>query len=178
MSDAGPGFRRTRRTRTDGALTRRAPAYKPGVLNTGDTVSFETTDLDGNPVSSAELFSESRITMVNLWATWCTPCKRELPDLAELAKEFEAKGCRIVGICTDANDESKVELAREILKDSGAEYLNLIAPEGVKEVLPTTSIPMSFFFDSEGRLVGEVKGARVDQYVPTLEAALEQLGQS
>ena len=89
VSDAGPGFRRTRRIRTDGALTRRAPAYKPGVLNTGDTVSFETTDLDGNPVSSAELFSGSRI-----------------------------------------------------------------------------------------RMVGEVKGARVDQYVPTLEAALEQLGQS
>ena len=158
-----------------GALTLSAPGVEQNSLKPGDAVSFETTDLDGNPVSSKELFAGSKVTMVNLWATWCHACKEELPALAELAKQFEKNGCQIVGICLDADEEGMDELAREILKQNGVDYLNLVPPEGVDDLFPTITFPTSFFFDSEGRMIGEpIRGAYVEQYLPALEAALGQ----
>ena len=103
------------------AFSFRSPIW-PKDLNIGDVIRFETTDLNGNPVSSEELFAESEVTMVNLWGTWCGPCKRELPELAVMAKEFEAQGCRVIGICNDAYAEDKLEKAKGLLQDAGAEY--------------------------------------------------------
>ena len=154
-----------------------APQIEQASLETDDVVSFETTDLDGNPVSSKDLFAGSKVTMINLWATWCAACKKELPELSELAKEFEKNGCQIVGVCLDADEEDMAEAAKEILKKNGVDYLNLVPPEGVDELFPTVSYPTSFFFDSEGRMLVEpVRGAYVEQYLPALNAALERLG--
>ena len=159
------------------ALTLCAPEYEMSKLETDDLVSFETTDLDGNPVNSKDLFAGSKVTMINLWATWCVACKKELPELSELAKEFEKNGCQIVGLCLDADEEGMDEVAKEILEKNGADYLNLVPPEDVLELLPAVSFPTSFFFDSEGRMIVEpVVGAHVDQYLPALNAALTQLG--
>ena len=159
------------------ALTPIVPVVDSSSLEIGDVVSFETTDLDGNPVNSKDLFAERKVTMINLWATWCFACKREMPELSELAKEFEEMDCQIVGICTDADEEDMVELAKEILRDNGVEYLNLAALEDIDKLLPAVSYPTSFFFDSEGRMVVEpVRGAFVEQYLPTLNAALEKIG--
>ena len=144
-----------------------APEAEPVSLEADDVVSFETTDLDGNPVNSKDLFAGSKVTMINLWATWCVACKKELSELNELAKEFEKNGCQIVGVCLDADEEGMDEVAKEILEQYGVEYLNLAPPEDVIELLPTVSFPTSFFFDSEGRMVVEpVRGALLDQYLP------------
>ena len=68
------------------------------------------------------------------------------------------------------------EVAKEILEKNGADYLTLVPPEDVLELLPTVSFPTSFFFDSEGRMIIEpIRGALLDQYLPALNAALEQL---
>ena len=161
------------------AVTLSAPEAKKNTLEVGDTVSFETTDLDGNPVNTNNLFAGSKVTMINLWATWCHACKKELPDLAELAKEFEKNGCQIVGICLDADEEGVPEQAREILKQNGVDYLNLVPPESVEDLLPTVSFPTSFYFDSEGRMLVEpIRGADVERYLPTLNTALESLSSS
>ncbi len=154
------------------ALTMSAPEW-PEELAVGEEISFETTDLDGNPVSGKELFADHKVTMINVWATWCGPCKRELPGLAQLADEFEKKGCQIIGICHDSAAEGKTELAKELLEAAGAGYLNLAAPEDVDDIFHMDSFPKSFFVDSEGRLlVDPVIGADVDGYPEVLEEAL------
>ena len=159
------------------ALTLSAPEMEQQKLEEGNAISFETTDLDFNPVSSKELFAENKVTMINLWATWCHACKMELPELAEIAKEYEGKGCRIVGICLDADEEGLEEEAKEILKEAGVEYMNLIPPEGVEDLLPSISLPMTYFFDSEGKMIFDpIRGAHVDEYRPALDAALKQGG--
>ena len=58
--------------------------------------TFETTDLAGNPISQ-ELFNQSDLTMVNIWATYCRPCLQEMPYLAELSVDFQDQ-MHIVGI--------------------------------------------------------------------------------
>ena len=81
----------------------------------GTVLQFETTDLDGNVVKSEELFAAHAVTMVNVWATWCGPCKAEMPELGELARRIEAEGrdAAIVGICSDADEEP--DACREVL---------------------------------------------------------------
>ena len=139
------------------------------------TVSFETTDLEGGEVKSNDLFKDSKITMINLWATWCGPCVKEMPDLAELSREYEKKGCRIIGICLDGAEEK--EEAIQILKDNGVEYLNLIPPDNIYDILPSSAIPTTYFVDSKGTILVNypIKGAAIDKYPKILDDLLEML---
>ena len=61
---------------------------------------FETVTLTGEPVTQ-EIFGEAKLTMVNIWATYCGPCIQEMPELAELAREYEDRGVQIVGLLSD-----------------------------------------------------------------------------
>ena len=151
-----------------------ADAARPGTK-----LTFETTDLEGNPVSSEEIFSGHTITMINLWATWCDPCKRELPALAEMAEDFEKQGCQIIGICLDAEDEETMADAREILEEAGADYLNIVPFEGREELLPNSVYPTTYFADENGIVLdGMVSGAMESMYPLTLAKLLASNGVS
>ncbi|MCM1342697.1 MAG: TlpA family protein disulfide reductase [Lachnospiraceae bacterium] len=67
------------------------------------TITFEAQDMEGNTVSSS-VFSGSRLTMVNVWATYCDPCLREMPGLGELAGEYDAEDFQIIGIISDVQE--------------------------------------------------------------------------
>ena len=143
-------------------------------LQAGDVISFDAAYLDGTPITGAELFKDHDVTMINLWATWCGPCKRELPELAKLGDELQGKNCQIIGICLDAAEDGKAQEAQAILDQAGVRYANLIAPANFVDVFPVGSIPTSFFVDSEGRiLVPSVVGAYVEQYPVSIDEALK-----
>ncbi len=145
-------------------------------VSVGDTFSFEATDLDGNKVSSTDLFSGHRITMINVWATWCGPCKRELPMLGELAKEFKEKGGQIVGFCLDADNDKHIGKAKEILTENGCSYINICPFDGSDDVFPTYSYPTTYFVDSEGRLLAEpIYGNDVEAYPAVFNECLEAM---
>ena len=146
-------------------------------LNSGKTVSaFETTDLDGVQVSVAELFAKNKLTLVNIWATWCGPCKNELPELAKLAKDLEAKGCQLIGICYDAADEETLAKARALLSAAGCDYLNLTPPKNLEWILPFRAYPTTYYIDSKGKIAAEATiGARVDEYERVVEEYLSTL---
>ena len=142
---------------------------------TGSRLVFETTDLEGKPVKSEEIFSGHAITMINMWATWCDPCKEELPALAEMAESYEKKGCRIIGLCLDAEDEETMAEARQILKEAGVSYLNIVPFEGRSELLPNKLYPTTYFVDENGTILdGTVYGAQLSKYPLVLEKLLSQ----
>lgn len=135
------------------------------LAESGKGIHFETTDLDGNPVDSADLFAGHPVTMLNLWATWCGPCIGELPELEKLNQEFLKDNCQIVGIVTDAENDEKINKAKEILAGKGVSYVNLASFEGLSDLLPQDSWPTSYFVDENGCLIGEpVAGARQEEY--------------
>ena len=157
-------------------LTLTAPAW-PETRKAGDQISFKTTDLAGNPVESEKLFSESKVTMINCWATWCSPCKRELPELGEMAKAYESEGVRIIGLCMDADSDEVAADAEELLRDTGAEYLNLRCTEEIETLFRLRAYPTTFFVDSEGKILApQIEGAYPDRYRETLTACLAGLG--
>ena len=102
-------------TQTEGETTQSADTAQPGILSV-----FTAQDLQGNGVNQ-EILAGKKLTMVNVWATFCGPCINEMPDLGALAQEYADKGVQIVGLLSDANasdgsvSASQVELAQEIV---------------------------------------------------------------
>ena len=118
--------------------------------------SFAATDLDGQSVDQG-IFSGYALTMVNVWATFCGPCIQEMPDLGELAAEYQEKGVRNVGLVSDVLDadgnlsKDQVETAREIVESTGANYLHLLPSEDLFGILNQISaVPTTFFVDERG----------------------------
>ena len=129
----------------------------------GTILQFETSDLDGNVVKSEELFAAHELTMINIWATWCNPCKAELPVLGELARRLEAEGkdAAIVGICNDADEEP--DTCREILDESDVDYLNLLPFEDIYEKVYLSKLPTTIFVNRDGViLVPPIEGVPAD----------------
>ena len=142
----------------------------------GASLSFTATTFDGEAVSSADLFAGHKVTMINLWATWCYYCVEEMEALEQLSREFEAEGCQIIGLCLDAADPDGAQNAQNLLAQKGVTYPNFVAPANVARLLPYTGIPTSYFVDSEGHFLTEpVVGAVLDQYSLTLSRALDAL---
>jgi len=137
---------------------------------TVDSFSFVTGDLDGNSLTSAELFAGNRITMINFWATWCGPCVRELGDLAKVHSQLRELGCGVVGILVD-DDFTE---ARNLMKENGTNYPMLTLSEDMNPLLAgITVVPTTIFVDSNGAIVGEtIEGAFPERYVDAVKALL------
>lgn len=141
----------------------------------GQTLAFETADLDGNPVSSADLFRDNRITMVNLWGTWCSNCLGEMAALGQMHSRLQKMGCGIVGLEYETKPiEEVADTARAIMAENGVTYPNALQPveHPILDQLP--GYPTTLFVDSTGRILTyPIIGAYVAQYESTIEALLE-----
>ncbi len=126
-------------------------------------IDFEGQDIEGNAVSSA-VFSESKLTMVNIWATYCNPCLREMPGLGELAGEYGADEFQIIGIISDVQEgaEQKViDYAEDLIEQTGADYPHLLLNQSLYNALLTdvAAVPTTFFIDKEGKILDTVIGS-------------------
>ncbi len=152
-----------------GCTTEVIPPSEPGT----DVISFETADLDGAAVKSADIFGKNKITMINIWASWCGPCQSELPALERLSAELNDMGCGLIGILDDGDTDDGRASAASIMEALGITYPVLISNSSIREQLTFRYYPTTFFVDSEGRLVGEpIIGAQVDSYLPAVQALL------
>ena len=137
-------------------------------------IKFETTDFYGEPVNSEDLFASHKVTMVNIWTTWCGYCVQEMPELETLSHKFEEKDCAIVGLLFDGITEKALADAQAIIDDTQVTYPILLPWDGYEYLYPLEGYPTSIFIDSEGRMVGSpVVGARIDMYEAALEEALD-----
>ena len=122
--------------------------------------SFSAEDLDGNSLDQSILEGHT-LTMVNVWATFCTPCISEMPELGELADEYADKGVQIVGLISDVLNsdgsvsETQLDTAREIVSSTGADYVHIVPSTDLYGLLyQITSVPTTFFVDETGAQVG------------------------
>lgn len=141
----------------------------------GSVVSFETFDLNGEPVTSEGLFGGSDITMIYLWTSWCGICARELPELEALNESFAEKNCQIVGILLDGDNDDAIASGLDTVADAGVTYPVLKPFEGVDEALPSQEYPTAYFVDAEGRVLAEpIIGVNMEQYEIVLDNLLKQ----
>lgn len=136
--------------------------------------SFETTDIDGNAVSSADLFKANKITMVNVWGTWCHNCVGEMEELAEIHTRLQAKGCGVVGVEYEQKPiDTMADEVRAFLEEKGVNYPNVIIPEDNEILTGVSGFPTTFFVDSEGTILTyPIPGAMVEAYESTVDQLL------
>ncbi len=124
--------------------------------------SFTAQDLEGNQVDQS-ILAGKKLTMVNVWATFCGPCLQEMPELGELSAEYSDKDFQIVGIVIDvigsdgAISDSQVAKARTAVEKTGADYLHLLPSQDLidAKLKDVSAVPETFFVDEAGNLVGE-----------------------
>ena len=134
------------------------PLPRKASLQSIQGLTFKTSDLNGNVVTQ-DIFKKADVTMVNIWATWCPPCKAELPDIGKLEKVYREKGCAVVAICSDVTDEddSALEEAKEIIKDSECDFVVLKKNASLDAIYNNIqAYPTTLFFDRDGNVIGNI----------------------
>lgn len=123
-------------------------------------ITFEGTDLEGNAVSQ-NVFLQSRLTMVNVWATYCNPCLNEMPGLGELAAEYDRSEFQIIGIVSDVREGEDQALVESLVQETGAAYPHLLSNDSISRAIlsSVSGVPTTFFFDGEGAYLGGVVGS-------------------
>lgn len=135
-------------------------------------VDFDLKDCDGQPVKMKDF--AGKVLLVNVWGTWCPPCRRELPDLAAAAEKYKSQGFEIVGLNTESEtgDEAN-ELIRKSKKEFGINYpCALVSEETLSQIPNLNGVPTSIFFNREGKILARVVGM-IDKM--TLEMIIERL---
>lgn len=128
-------------TDTDSAVGSAMPAYKAELL-------------DGQPFDVAA--ERGNVVFLNLWATWCFPCRDEIPELQKLHNEYAAQGFKVVGVSLD---ESGKEAVQKFVTDNSMTYPIALDPEGkLANVFQTTVIPTSVLIDRNGKIVWKKYG--------------------
>lgn len=126
-------------------------------------IVFTCPDVNGNSVSET-IFAQSKLTMVNVWATYCNPCLSEMPGLGELAVSYDPKEFQILGVISDVQegaDEETIAAAAELIEATGADYTHLLLNETIYLALlkDVTAVPTTFFIDENGTVLDTVVGA-------------------
>ncbi len=138
--------------------------------------TFATVDLKGNEVTN-KIFAQKKITVVNIWGTFCPPCIGEMPELGEWARNMPADA-QIIGLICDVrgkDDAQTIDAAKKILTEANADFVNLLPNEQVAEYLQKVEfVPTTIFVDAQGNIVGEaVIGADVAKYKQAVENFLK-----
>ncbi len=118
--------------------------------------AFTATDLKtGRPATLADFKGE--VVLLNIWATWCEPCKIEMPSLEQLEKDVGPQGLKIVAVSID---EGGPDVVRQFARDYGLTFRILHDQSGrIQRIYQTTGVPESFVINRQGKIVKKVIGA-------------------
>jgi peroxiredoxin len=132
--------------------------------------NFRLKNLDGEEVSLAAY--KGRVVFLNFWATWCTPCKIEMPSMEALYQEFKDEGLEILAISSDLEGEKVV---RPFVEEMGLTYPILLDPDfRVDDKYLVRSVPTTILVGRDGVITHKLIGAR-DWSVPEARALIEKL---
>jgi peroxiredoxin len=117
--------------------------------------AWELKDLDGKAVKLADF--KGKVVLLNFWATWCPPCRAEIPDLVSLQQQYSPQGLVVIGVALDEGGAARV---RPFVKKFGIEYPVVIGNQKIAQAYGgIDAVPTTFVIDRKGTVVAEQKGA-------------------
>ncbi len=157
-----------------------AQAQDTALFNLGKAIErgIEVQTLDGKRVKLAQLVGKNRPVLIDFWATWCGPCRQEIPHLLALAKQYRGQGLTVIGL-TIEDPNTDLAAVRDYAKRLGINYQIAFASldtfrffNGTQQ--PRAPIPQTYVFAADGRLIKRLVGYNETLGKQMLTQALEQ----
>ena len=148
-----------------------AVSTAPGTA-VGDVMpDYAAQYLDGKPFSLAS--EKGNVVLVNLWATWCYPCRMEIPELEKIHAHYRDRGFKVIGVSLDETGAGDV---KKFVDDQKITYPIVLDAEGkLATILQTTVLPTSFIVDRSGKIVWRQVGALMPNEVAGVESVIEKV---
>jgi cytochrome c-type biogenesis protein len=124
------------------------------------------TRLDGQTMRLKDL--HGRVVLLNFWATWCVPCRSEIPSLSAMQRDLEPLGLSVIGVSYD----DTADMVRSFQKDIRQDYEIVLGGRDVGALLPASPLPTTYIIDREGRIREKMIGERTRA---AFEAAIKPL---
>lgn len=132
--------------------------------------AYSAKYLDGKPFDLA--MEKGSVVLLNVWATWCGPCRFETPELQSLHDKYSGGGFKVIGVSVD---DAGVEPIKQFVSENKITYPIAVDAEGrVANVLRTTVLPTSVMIGRDGRIVWRKIGAVMPNELPALETRIKQ----
>lgn len=147
------------------------PASRAANALPANVLDAELKSVNGNSIKLSNY--SGKVLLVNLWATWCGPCRLEIPELIKLHKEFQGQGFEVVGLSTE-NPEASATSVREFVRQFGMPYEVGWATTDVELTLmgQNGNIPQSFLITRDGRMLKRFIGFSPDRTPSQLRQAV------
>ena len=143
-------FAGVRMSRSRAGVAKLKPVGKNGAV----APDFELQSLDGKQVRLSDY--RGKAVLLNFWATWCAPCKIEMPWFVDLQKQYASQGLQVIGVAMDDSGEDAIA---KFAKEMGVNYPVLIGKESVGDAYGGVEfLPTTFFIDRQGKVVERVFG--------------------
>jgi len=127
---------------------------------------FKLRNLKGNYESLSSYRGE--VVVLNFWATWCVPCRVEMPSFEKLFRRYRSEGVTVLAITLDKNSEERI---KSFVDEYGLSFPILLDDKSeVERLYPSMTIPFTYVIDREGRIVARVDGAKNWESNETFEA--------
>lgn len=129
-------------------------------------INFTMTDINGKQVTVADEFGKNKVTVIDFWASWCGPCRQEMPDLVNTYNKYKDRGLGIIGVSLDEN-RSQWENA---VRDMNMTWLQLSDLQGwdnsAARMYGIRSIPFTIVVDNEGRVLeAGLRGESLEAFI-------------
>ena len=137
------------------------PATTPGnppevVAQNANLIQFTAVDIDGNTHHGSEWIGKQPV-VINFWGTWCPPCRKEIPDLVKVYREYKDKGVQIVSLAVNDSPDQVKDYASKAQMD----WVMLMGDNDVAQIFGgIRGVPTSIFYDRNGKEVGRFVGGR------------------
>jgi peroxiredoxin len=160
-----------------------APRTTTRIIPSGPvTLSQEIRDtsvktLDGGSLKLSDY--ENKVVVVNIWATWCGPCRQEMPDLVKLNQEYKSRGLVVLGLATTYNERDDPEHVKQFIKAQNVDYKILwddgaLAGPLVQSVNGRSVIPQSFVISRDGKIMKHFSGFNALSTPTLMRQAVEE----
>jgi thiol-disulfide isomerase/thioredoxin len=116
---------------------------------------FKLDTLNGDVFRLSD--ATGQVRLIDFWATWCAPCREEIPMLNELQASYGDRGFQVLAI---SDPDEEVGVIRKFVEQHGVEYLNLVGTEEVNEAYHVLGLPAAYLVDGEGRVIASFIGPK------------------
>jgi thiol-disulfide isomerase/thioredoxin len=161
-------------TRTQPPVNSAPPAFVPIPQEVRDT-AVET--IDGGSLKLSD-FSD-KVVVLNMWATWCGPCRMEMPELIKMSNEYKSQGLVVLGLATTYNEQDDPQRVKDYVKQQNIPY-RIIWDDGklsgplMQAVQGRSVIPQSFVISRDGKIVKHFTGFNASSTPVLMRQVIEE----